>query len=121
MIRLLGWIYALLGGAGLLVGAALTIGMWMEGPTAREAFAWTLVIFVIVLIFYLLPCFLGGVGLLLRQGWGRVAAAIASVLLLITFPIGTLLGAFGLWVLFGSRAARDQWPSRDPSPSSTVR
>jgi hypothetical protein len=43
---------------------------------------------------------LGGWGLLKRQEWARILIIILSILSLPGFPIGTALGAYGLWVLF---------------------
>lgn len=35
-----------------------------------------------------------------RESWGRTAGLVISILSLLSFPIGTLIGAFGIW-LFG--------------------
>ena len=40
-----------------------------------------------------------GVALLQRKTWGRTLAIIAAVLALLTFPVGTALGIYTLWVL----------------------
>ena len=42
---------------------------------------------------------IGGIGLLRRRYWGYVTVLILSVIWLFVFPVGTLLGGFGLWVL----------------------
>ncbi len=41
-----------------------------------------------------------GVALLKRMNWGWILALLASVLSLFSFPIGTAIGVYGLWVLF---------------------
>ena len=41
-------------------------------------------------------------GLYLRTPWGRVLGIIACVIALVNFPIGTLVGIFGLYALFGA-------------------
>jgi hypothetical protein len=38
-------------------------------------------------------------GLLRRRPWGRILALVDSTISLLSFPIGTALGAYGLWVL----------------------
>lgn len=43
-------------------------------------------------------------GLYKRRPWGRVLAIIDSGISLISFPIGTILGAYGLWVLLPADA-----------------
>ena len=44
-------------------------------------------------------------GLYKRRPWGRVLAIIDSGVSLLSFPIGTLMGAYGLWVLLPEDAA----------------
>jgi hypothetical protein len=47
-----------------------------------------------------LPGIIIGVGLLRLRPWARIAGIVVSMLSLIMIPFGTLLGAYGLWVLF---------------------
>ena len=42
----------------------------------------------------------GGIGLLMRQGWGRILAIVNAVLSLFAVPIGTVIGALILVYLF---------------------
>lgn len=49
-----------------------------------------------------------GYGLLTHRRWGRSTALVAGVLSLPNVPLGTLLGAYTLWVL-GSQAAGVEW------------
>jgi hypothetical protein len=51
-----------------------------------------------------LPGLLAGIGLLRRSNWGRILAIIVSFLNLLNFPIGTVIGAYSLWVLFQDAA-----------------
>jgi len=44
-------------------------------------------------------------GLEKRRPWGRILAIIDSSVSLLSFPIGTVLGAYGLWVLLPDDAA----------------
>ncbi|MFY0562283.1 hypothetical protein ACN28E_00455 [Archangium lansingense] len=50
----------------------------------------------------------GGVGYLLRRHapQARVPAIVLSALALLSFPVGTALGIYGLWTLLGRREAR---------------
>jgi hypothetical protein len=50
---------------------------------------------------YLAPSMAGGIGLLSTRPWGRILIVIVSVCYLIFFPIGTILGGLGLWILLG--------------------
>ena len=40
-----------------------------------------------------------GIGLLMRQGWARMAALIVGAISLINIPFGTALGIYTLWAL----------------------
>lgn len=55
-----------------------------------------------VAIFFLivsLPSLIAGWGLKQRREWGRVLAFIMSIIDLFSFPIGTAVGGYTLWVL----------------------
>jgi hypothetical protein len=45
------------------------------------------------------PCIIGGVFLLRYHKWARIFLIVISALNLLNPPLGTLLGAYGLWVL----------------------
>ena len=56
-----------------------------------------------------------GRGLWLREPWARTGALVVAVISLLSFPFGTILGAFGIWLfgfepavkgLFGKTAAK---------------
>lgn len=53
-----------------------------------------------------LPAFIGGIALLKMKSWSRVFMIVISILHLLSFPIGTALGVYGLWVLFQDDARR---------------
>ena len=58
-------------------------------------------VFVLVVLFVVsLPCLIGGIGLLKMKSWARPLMIVLSVLHLLSIPVGTALGAYGLWVLF---------------------
>jgi hypothetical protein len=67
-----------------------------------------------------LPAFLGGIGLLKMKSWSRVLMIVISILHLFTFPVGTALGVYGLWVLFNEEARRLLEPSSPAAPGSPV-
>ena len=41
-----------------------------------------------------------GYGLLTKQRWGRILGLVMSFVYLLSFPIGTALGIYGMWTLF---------------------
>ncbi len=53
-----------------------------------------------VMIVTTLPGLIGGIGLLNRQPWARILLLVLSVFELISFPIGTAIGIYTLWVLW---------------------
>jgi hypothetical protein len=46
-----------------------------------------------------LPGLVGGIGLLAWRPWARIVMLIVSAMDLINVPVGTLLGAYSIWVL----------------------
>lgn len=45
------------------------------------------------------PLTLTGLGLLRAQGWARTMGMVVCALLIISIPVGSALGAYGIWVL----------------------
>ena len=56
-------------------------------------------VFIIVGILALLDV-ICGYGLLTKQRWGRILGLVMSFVYLLSFPIGTALGIYGMWTLF---------------------
>lgn len=54
-----------------------------------------------------LPSIFAGIGLIRRFSWARILIIILSVVDLFSFPIGTALGGFSLWILLKSQAIRE--------------
>jgi len=90
------------GGATWLVGAA-------GGPDAATAIpilSLTGAALSTVLLVLSLPALVIGIGLLQRRAWARVAGIVISLLNLFNFPFGTMIGVYGLWVLFAKDTER---------------
>ena len=47
-----------------------------------------------------LPSVIIGIGLLRHRPWARIAGIVISLISLVMIPFGTIVGAYGLWVLF---------------------
>jgi len=82
------------------------------------------VIIVAVICIVSLPALIGGIGLVKYKSWSRPLMIVISVLHLLSVPIGTALGVYGLWVLFHADAKRlfDQnatlyFPPQPPTPT----
>ena len=53
-----------------------------------------------------LPGIITGIGLLRLRPWARIAGIVLSILGLMAMPIGTIVGVYGLWVLFSKDTER---------------
>lgn len=51
-----------------------------------------------------LPGIVAGIGLLAHKAWARYLAIVLAVLNLLNFPVGTVIGAYTLWVLMQEEA-----------------
>lgn len=97
-------------GALILLGAfvafvAVLGGGWVTGDEGVIAITTGVAIaIVIALIILSLPSILGGVGLLKRKPWSRIVIVVLSILHLFSFPIGTAIGVYSLYVLFQDEA-----------------
>lgn len=63
------------------------------------------IVFVVLLLFSA-PQIIGGIGLLKGQPWARILMIVLSALGLLSVPLGTALGIYGLWVLLNEETAR---------------
>jgi hypothetical protein len=116
-VKVLGALNVVLGAFGLLAAAALMLifggATWLVGaagdPDAALAIpilgltGVTLSMFLMVVS---LPGVIIGIALLQLRPWSRVAGIVISLLNLFYFPLGTILGAYGLWVLFSRDTER---------------
>ena len=53
-----------------------------------------------------LPAVIVGIGLLQRRPWARVGGIVLSILGLMAVPFGTIVGVYGIWVLFSKETER---------------
>jgi hypothetical protein len=53
-----------------------------------------------------LPSVIIGIGLIRLRPWARVAGMVISILSLMMIPFGTIVGVYGLWVLFSKDTER---------------
>ena len=88
-------IYGFLGGA-MLANARLDDEQVMGGIFLGLAV-------VIGLIMLVLSCLylIGGLKMLKERKVGRTMGIVGSILALLSFPLGTALGVYGLWFMFG--------------------
>lgn len=117
-VKVLGVLHLALGaigmfGAILLMlifgGAAGIIGAAADNADAAVAIpiiglAGSALVFLLLLLS--IPGLIVGVGLLKFRSWARIVGIILSVLSLINFPLGTVIGIYGLWVLLNNETQR---------------
>lgn len=60
----------------------------------------------LVISLFSIPGIFGGVGLIKRRSWARILVIVLGVLNLPLIPIGTILGAYTIWVLMKEDTAR---------------
>jgi len=103
--------FGLFGAAVLMVvfgGAAGMVGANVDADAAIAVpiIGITGVALVAFLIVLSLPSVLIGIGLLRFRPWARIAGIVVSMLSLVMIPFGTIVGAYGLWVLFSNETER---------------
>jgi len=117
-VKVLGVVYLAVGGCMLLAalflfltlgGVAGIVGATAEPQDAAIAipvlgFAGTALAAFFTL--FSLPSLITGYGLLNYKPWARVVGIVLSAISLINIPIGTVVGAYGLWVLLNKETER---------------
>ena len=53
-----------------------------------------------------LPSVVIGIGLIQHRPWARIGGIVLSILGMIMIPFGTILGVYGVWVLFSKETER---------------
>jgi hypothetical protein len=111
-VKILGILHIVFGSLGILLGLGMLalfggiagiVGMNASSEEAAVAIPILGGIAGLIFAFAMLlsiPGIIAGVGLLSYKPWARILAIIISILNLINFPIGTVLGFYGIWVLF---------------------
>lgn len=64
----------------------------------------------IIIFVFALPTFIAGIGLLTKQSWAVIISLIVGCLKLFSFPIGTAIGVYAIWIF-----SEDQKLSRSSS------
>ena len=96
MVLLGAFVFVLLAGIGMVSGEAEAFAVL--GITATAAGG--------LLALFGLPGIAAGYGLLRRKNWGRIVAIAIAAINLFSFPVGTVLGAYILFVLLQTSAER---------------
>jgi hypothetical protein len=110
-LKILGWLYVASGALVLMLAVLFGVVFGFAGLMSGEAEAGALLggVGALVAIFMAalsVPSLLCGWGLLNGRPWSRVLGIVLSILQLASFPVGTLLGGYGLWVLLNDDSRR---------------
>ncbi len=72
------------------------------GPDAQWVFVWVVpfikAIAVFVVILFSIPAIIGGIGLLNNKSWALTLLLVLGCFKLFSFPIGTAIGIYTIWV-----------------------
>jgi hypothetical protein len=110
-VKVLGALQIAMGAFGLFAAVVLVlvfgvassaVGMSAdpEATFALPIIGITGVALVAFLVLLSLPGVVIGIGLIQRRPWARIAGIVLSILGLTMVPFGTIVGVYGLWVLF---------------------
>ena len=117
-VKVLGVVYLVFGGLMLLGALFLLVMMGgVAGIVGASADPEEAAIAIPVLGFagtalalflglFSLPSLGTGYGLINYRGWARIVGIILSAISLINIPLGTIVGAYGLWVLLNKDTER---------------
>ena len=103
-VKVLGWLWIIMGALGLLGALCAFVGIAGGGLISgdQDAIIATSITSTAICGFVFLvsiPNIIAGIGLLKYKSWARILAIILGVLNLFAFPIGTALGIYTLWAL----------------------
>ena len=110
-VKVLGALQIAIGAFGLFAAVVLVlvfgvassaVGMSAdpEATFALPIIGITGVALVSFLVALSLPSVVVGIGLIQRRPWARIAGIVLSILGMMMIPFGTILGVYGVWVLF---------------------
>jgi hypothetical protein len=116
-VKVLGVLQIVIGAFGLFAAVALMAAFGVAGsvvaavddPDAAIALpiiGLTGTALVAVLLLLSLPNVIAGIGLIRLRPWARIAGIVLSILGLAIIPFGTIVGIYGIWVLFSKDTER---------------
>lgn len=109
-VRIVGWLFIIYSGLliviGILIGVIVAGGGALSGDRQAMMITGAVGIFVLCLLLILsIPGFIAGFGLLKFHAWARILAIILAILNILSFPLGTALAIYTLWVLLNAQTA----------------
>lgn len=110
-IKILGWLYIILGVLGILAAGVVVLAVAGGGLISgdRTAITVTMIVALVIggfLVLVSAPGIIAGFGLLGYQPWARILTLVLGILNLPGFPTGTALGVYTLYVLLDDETSR---------------
>lgn len=117
-VKVVGVLFLALSGFGLLAALVVMIGIGgaagIVASSAEQSDAAIAVpiigvagsIAIMVLLVMSLPGIIAGIGLLKFKSWARILGIVLCAICLLGIPVGTIFGAYGLWVLLNKDTER---------------
>ena len=106
-VKVLGALQIAMGAIGLSAALGLVLvfggaagGVNAHGDPVFQATGLAFIALVTFLAIISLPNIVIGIGLIRLRPWARIAGMVICVLSLMMIPVGTVVGIYGLWVLF---------------------
>lgn len=108
-VTILGWLHMVGGLFFVLVGVFIFFFLRTIGAFSGDEQAVVILNLIGTFVGGLLmllgaPGIVAGFGLMVHKAWARYLAIVLGILNLVNFPIGTVIGAYTLWVLLQEKA-----------------
>jgi len=109
-VPVVGWLLIVGHAIFLLVGVFVFLLLTGIGVASGEREAAAVLVTVgtavgLLLVVLGIPGLVAGAGLLARKSWARILAIVVGILGLVNIPVGTVIGAYALFVLMQDAAA----------------
>lgn len=105
MLYLLGSVLTLAGGVMAVIGLVATSGTPSTQAGNAPPPVWVVMVPMFLLMAMSVLAFVTALGLRKLKPWSRIASGILSGFGLLGFPVGTLINAYILWLLFSKKGA----------------
>ena len=108
------------------IGAAILLGGKKGDQIVGIVFLVMIVFIIAISLLFLLPQLIAGFKMLKNRPNARTWGMIGSILACLSFPLGTAVGVYGLWFLFGDEGKKHYLsgsqpqfgPTNQPPPNS---
>jgi len=118
-VPIVGWLMILQGFLFFVIGGfvfilLIGIGFAVDDPVALQVLSIVGTSTCGFMFLFGVPGLVVGIGMLFRKAWARVLGIVISILALFSFPFGTIIGIYSLFVLFQD-AATEYFRSLKPA------